>query len=99
MRCGRTADLLLVANEAQDIEPRLWDAVFDPMAASTNATTLVTDDSQRVPLIRVEGEFWMAVHWALMLTRIRYAGSPSRRMSRRSGQRSRRQPLMARSTS
>ena len=37
---GQTADLLLVANEAQDIEPRIWDAVFDPMAASTNATTV-----------------------------------------------------------
>jgi hypothetical protein len=37
---GQTADLLLVANEAQDIEPDTWDAVFDPMAASTNATTL-----------------------------------------------------------
>jgi hypothetical protein len=37
---GQTADLLLVANEAQDIQPDVWDAVFDPMAASTNATTL-----------------------------------------------------------
>ena len=37
---GQTADLLLVANEAQDIEPDVWDAVFDPMAASTNAPTL-----------------------------------------------------------
>ena len=37
---GQTADLLLVANEAQDIDPAVWDAVFDPMAASTNATTL-----------------------------------------------------------
>jgi len=37
---GQTADLLLVANEAQDIEPRIWDAVFDPMAASANATTV-----------------------------------------------------------
>ena len=37
---GQTADLLLVANEAQDIDPDTWDAVFDPMAASTNATTL-----------------------------------------------------------
>ena len=37
---GQTADLLLVANEAQDIDPDVWDAVFDPMAASTNATTL-----------------------------------------------------------
>jgi hypothetical protein len=37
---GQTADLLLVANEAQDIRPEVWDAVFDPMAASTNATTL-----------------------------------------------------------
>lgn len=37
---GQTASLLLVANEAQDIRPDVWDAVFDPMAASTNATTL-----------------------------------------------------------
>ncbi|MGB3329340.1 MAG: hypothetical protein WBA46_10330, partial [Thermomicrobiales bacterium] len=37
---GQTADLLLVANEAQDIDPDIWDAVFDPMAASTNAPTL-----------------------------------------------------------
>lgn len=37
---GQTADLLLVANEAQDIDPAIWDAVFDPMAASTNATTV-----------------------------------------------------------
>lgn len=37
---GQTADLLLVANEAQDIRPEIWDAVFDPMAASTNATTV-----------------------------------------------------------
>ena len=36
---GQTADLLLVANEAQDIRPEIWDAVFDPMAACTNATT------------------------------------------------------------
>jgi hypothetical protein len=37
---GQTADLALIANEAQDIDPTIWDAVFDPMAASTNATTL-----------------------------------------------------------
>ena len=37
---GETASLLLVANEAQDIAPDRWDAVFDPMAASTNATTV-----------------------------------------------------------
>src|SRR5215216_4640383 len=37
---GQTASLLLVANEAQDIRPEVWDAVFDPMAAATNATTL-----------------------------------------------------------
>jgi hypothetical protein len=37
---GQTADLLLVANEAQDIAPEVWDAAFDPMGASTNATTL-----------------------------------------------------------
>ena len=37
---GNTASLLLVANEAQDIEPDVWDAVFAPMAASANATTL-----------------------------------------------------------
>lgn len=37
---GLTADLGLIANESQDIRPAVWDAVFDPMAASTNATTL-----------------------------------------------------------
>ncbi|HYI14268.1 MAG TPA: hypothetical protein VEX37_02680 [Thermomicrobiales bacterium] len=37
---GNTADLLLVANEAQDIDPDTWDAVFAPMAASSNATAL-----------------------------------------------------------
>lgn len=37
---GETASLLLVANECQDILPERWDAVFDPMAASTNAVTL-----------------------------------------------------------
>jgi hypothetical protein len=37
---GQTANFLLIANEAQDIRPDIWDAVFDPMAASTNATTL-----------------------------------------------------------
>jgi hypothetical protein len=37
---GNTADLLLVANEAQDIEPDVWDSVFAPMAASSNATTV-----------------------------------------------------------
>src|SRR5215203_2023607 len=37
---GQTASLLLVAKEAQDIDPAIWDARFDPMAASTNATTV-----------------------------------------------------------
>lgn len=37
---GQTASLLLVANEAQDIDPAVWDTVFRPMGASTNATTL-----------------------------------------------------------
>ena len=37
---GQTASLLLVANEAQDIEPDRWDAVFAPMTASTAAPTL-----------------------------------------------------------
>ena len=37
---GNTADLLLVANEAQDIAPDTWDAVFAPMAAASNAPTL-----------------------------------------------------------
>ena len=35
---GETASLLVVANEAQDISPARWDAVFDPMGASANAT-------------------------------------------------------------
>jgi hypothetical protein len=37
---GLTASLLLVGNEAQDIDPQRWDAVFAPMAASTDAATL-----------------------------------------------------------
>ena len=37
---GATASLLLIANEAQDIDPAIWDSRFDPMAASTNATTV-----------------------------------------------------------
>ncbi len=37
---GQTADLMLVANEAQDIDPAVWDTVFTPMGASANATTL-----------------------------------------------------------
>jgi hypothetical protein len=37
---GQTASLMLVANEAQDIDPAVWDTVFTPMGASTNATTL-----------------------------------------------------------
>lgn len=34
---GETATHLLIANEAQDISPARWDAVFDPMGASYNA--------------------------------------------------------------
>ncbi len=37
---GATASLLLVCNEAQDVAADRWDSVFDPMAASTNATTV-----------------------------------------------------------
>lgn len=37
---GQTASLLLVANEAQDIDPTVWDTVFTPMGAASNATTL-----------------------------------------------------------
>lgn len=37
---GQTASLALIANETQDIDPERWDAVFDPMAASTNAPTI-----------------------------------------------------------
>jgi hypothetical protein len=37
---GQTATLLLIGNECQDIDPAIWDARFDPMAASTNATTV-----------------------------------------------------------
>jgi hypothetical protein len=39
---GETANLLLVGNEAQDIDPAHWDAVFAPMTASTNAPQMVT---------------------------------------------------------
>ncbi len=37
---GDTADLLLLCNEAQDVDPDVWDARFDPMAAATDATTV-----------------------------------------------------------
>jgi hypothetical protein len=51
---GDTASLLLVCNEAQDVSPQRWDSVFDPMAASTNATTvfLGTVWTQRTLLAR-----------------------------------------------
>jgi len=38
---GHTASVLLVANEAQDIAPDRWDAVFAPMTAATAAPQLV----------------------------------------------------------
>jgi hypothetical protein len=34
---GATASLLLIVNEAQDIEPAIYDKKFEPMRASTNA--------------------------------------------------------------
>ncbi len=37
---GHTASLLLIGNEAQDIDPAVWDSRFLPMTASTNAPTL-----------------------------------------------------------
>lgn len=37
---GRTASLLLIGNEAQDIPPDLWDAKASPFTASTNAPQL-----------------------------------------------------------
>ena len=37
---GKTASLLLVGNESQDIELDRWDAVFAPMAAGTDAVGL-----------------------------------------------------------
>lgn len=37
---GATASVLLVANEAQDIDPNIWDARFAPMGAAFNATQL-----------------------------------------------------------
>ncbi len=35
---GETATLLLACNEAQDVLSQRWDAIFDPMGASANAT-------------------------------------------------------------
>ncbi|HST05511.1 MAG TPA: hypothetical protein VLQ48_12365 [Chloroflexia bacterium] len=35
---GETASLMLVCNEAQDVLPARWDAVFDPMGAASHAT-------------------------------------------------------------
>ena len=47
---GATADILLEADEAQDINPDKWNKDFRPMASTTNATTVYygtpwTDDS------------------------------------------------------
>ncbi len=39
---GSTASLLLAINEAQDISPTKYDKDFAPMAASTNATRLIS---------------------------------------------------------
>lgn len=38
---GATADLLLIVNEAQDIDPATYDKKFAPMTASTNATRVI----------------------------------------------------------
>jgi hypothetical protein len=38
---GATADVLLEADEAQDIDQRKWDKDFTPMGASTNVTTVL----------------------------------------------------------
>lgn len=38
---GAVASLLLIVNEAQDIEPAIYDKKFEPMTASTNATRLI----------------------------------------------------------
>jgi hypothetical protein len=35
---GETASLLLACNEAQEVDPGRWDAVFDPMGAAYHAT-------------------------------------------------------------
>lgn len=35
---GETASLLLACNEAQDVAPDRWDAVFDPMGVANHAT-------------------------------------------------------------
>ena len=37
---GATASILLVCDEAQDVDAAKWDKDFKPMAASTNATTV-----------------------------------------------------------
>ena len=60
---GATASLLLEADEAQDILMSKWDKDFSPMAASTNATTLLmgtawTDNTllYREKLLALEAE-------------------------------------------
>jgi hypothetical protein len=35
---GETASLMLACNEAQEVSPSRWDAVFDPMGAASHAT-------------------------------------------------------------
>lgn len=38
MARGETATLMMACNEAQDVLPARWDAVFDPMGAASHAT-------------------------------------------------------------
>ena len=42
---GETASLMLACNEAQDVSPARWDAVFDPMGAAHHATQIFSGTS------------------------------------------------------
>jgi hypothetical protein len=57
---GQTASLMLVANEAQDIDPAVWDSVFTPMGAATNATTLFLGTAWRRDTLLARQIGWLS---------------------------------------
>lgn len=57
---GQTASLMLVANEAQDIDPAVWDTVFTPMGAATNATSLFLGTAWRRDTLLARQIAWLS---------------------------------------
>ena len=62
---GETATMLLACNEAQDVDPGRWDAVFDPMGAAHHATQVFS------------GTIW--THRTLLARQMAYLGELERK--------------------